>query len=87
MPQSLACASDYLLLDMVFRSHPHERLPGTAASLDHALWIHRPVRFDEWHLHTQRTIRIVGHRGLVQGTIHDRAGGLVATVMQESLAR
>ena len=47
----LAYASDYLLLDMAFRSHPE---PVTVASfagfsLDHALWLHRPVRFDRWH--------------------------------------
>jgi len=83
----LAYASDYLLLDMVFRSHPEEMVRSTATSLDHSLWIHRPVRFDEWHVYTQRTVGIVGHRGLVQGTIHDEDGRLVATVMQECLAR
>jgi len=51
------------------------------------VWIHRPVRFDHWHLHNQRTLGIVGHRGLVQGTLHDEHGRLVATVMQEVLAR
>ncbi len=83
----LAYASDYLLLDMVFRSNPEEMVRGTATSLDHSLWIHRPVRFDRWHVYTQRTIGIVGHRGLAQGTIHDEDGRLVATVMQECLAR
>jgi acyl-CoA thioesterase-2 len=83
----LAYASDYLLLDMVFRSHPGEVVRGTATSLDHSLWIHRPVRFDRWHVYTQRTVGIVGHRGLAQGTIHDEDGRLVATVMQECLAR
>ena len=83
----LAYASDYLLLDMVFRSHPEEMVRSTATSLDHSLWIHRPVRFDRWHVYTQRTIGIVGHRGLAQGTIHDEDGRLVATVMQECLAR
>jgi acyl-CoA thioesterase-2 len=83
----LAYASDYLLLDMVFRSHPEEMVRSTATSLDHSLWIHRPVRFDRWHVYTQRIIGIVGHRGLAQGTIHDEDGRLVATVMQECLAR
>ena len=83
----LAYASDYLLLDMVFRSHPDEVVRGTATSLDHSLWIHRPVRFDRWHVYTQRTVGIVGHRGLAHGTIHDEDGRLVATVMQECLAR
>jgi acyl-CoA thioesterase-2 len=83
----LAYASDYLLLDMVFRSHPEEVVRGAATSLDHALWFHRPARFDRWHVYTQRTMGIVGHRGLAQGTIHDDDGRLVATVMQECLAR
>ena len=83
----LAYASDYLLLDMIFRSHRDEIVRTTATSLDHSLWFHRPVRFDRWHLYTQRTVGIVGHRGLAQGTIHDEDGRLVATVMQECLAR
>lgn len=85
----LAYASDYLLLDMAFRSHPHGTGAGsfTGFSLDHAIWIHRPTRFDRWHLHTQETVTIAGDRGLVRGTIHDVDGHLVATVMQEVLVR
>jgi len=85
----LTYASDYLLLDMAFRSHPEVSGPGafTGLSLDHALWSHRPTRFDQWHLHTQETVAIVGHRGLVKGAIHDVDGHLVATVMQEVLVR
>ena len=85
----LAYASDYFLLDMVFRTHPEEIEHGrwSGSSLDHSVWFHRPVRFDQWHLHDQRTLGIVGHRGLVQGTLHDEQGRLVATVMQEVLAR
>ena len=85
----LAYASDYLLLDMVFRSSPTMRGDGgyAAFSLDHALWFHRPVRFDRWHLHTQRTRALTGQRGLVEGTIHDEHGNLVATAVQEVLAR
>ena len=54
----LAYASDYFLMDMVFRIHPDVFGPGTATgfSLDHAIWFHRPVRFDGWHLHTQETV-------------------------------
>jgi acyl-CoA thioesterase-2 len=85
----LAYATDYLLLDMAFRSYPGELPPGgfAAVSVDHALWFHRPVRFDRWHLHTQETITLVGHRGLVRGSVHDEDGRLVATVMQEVLVR
>ncbi len=85
----LAYASDYLLLDMAFRSHPAGAGPGafTGFSLDHALWLHRPTRFDRWHLHTQETVTIAGERGLVRGAIHDTDGHLVATAMQEVLVR
>jgi len=84
----LAYASDYLLLDMAFRSHPEPVAGGfTGFSLDHTLWFHRPVRFDQWHLHTQETLAISGERGLVRGAIHDADGHLVATAMQEVLVR
>ena len=84
----LAYASDYLLLDMAFRSYPEHVAPRfTGFSLDHTLWFHRPVRFDRWHLHSQQTLAVVGHRALVQGAIHDADGHLVASVMQEVLVR
>jgi acyl-CoA thioesterase-2 len=85
----LAYASDFFLLDMAFRGHP-SGLPAssfTSTSLDHALWFHRPVRFDEWLLHTQETLAISGDRGLVRGSLHDVHGQLVATAMQEVLVR
>jgi acyl-CoA thioesterase-2 len=85
----LAYASDYFLLDMALRAHP-ERSAMTsfaAFSLDHALWFHRPVRFDRWQLHTQHAQAISGQHGLVRGTIHDPDGHHVATVMQEVLVR
>jgi len=85
----LAYASDFFLLDMAYRSHP-ERLPVTALvgfSLGHSFWLHRPVRFDRWHLHTQETLAISGDRGLVRGSIHDADGQLVANVIQEVLVR
>jgi acyl-CoA thioesterase-2 len=85
----LAYATDYLLLDMAFRSYPVEapRTAFTALSVDHALWYHRPVRFDRWHLYTQETVTLTGHRALVRGSVHDEDGRRVATVMQEELVR
>ncbi len=85
----LAYASDFFLMDMIFRMHPDELGPGQANgfSLDHAIWFHRPVRFDDWHLHTQEAIALVGDRGLAQGAIHDAAGRRVASVVQEVLLR
>lgn len=85
----LAYASDYLLLDMALRNHPHpaDYSSIAAVSLDHALWIHRPVAFDEWHLYTQETAAITGHRALIRGTIRDIAGRAVASTSQEVLIR
>ncbi|ONH32619.1 acyl-CoA thioesterase [Pseudofrankia asymbiotica] len=89
----LTYASDYFLLDMAFRSYPGGADPDhvpdytSACSLDHAIWLHRPVRFDRWHRHTQETVVVTGHRGLVRGAIHDADGHLVATVAQEVLVR
>jgi acyl-CoA thioesterase-2 len=85
----LAYGSDFFLMDMVFRAHPADMGPGRANgfSVDHAIWFHRPVRFDEWHLHTQEAVAITGDRGLARGAIHDHGGRLVATVMQEVLVR
>ncbi|MDT5013319.1 MAG: acyl-CoA thioesterase [Mycobacterium sp.] len=85
----LAYASDYLLLDMALRSHP---LPVSVASMtsfsvDHALWLHRPVRFDQWHCYTQELMIVSGDRGLVRGAIHDLDGHLVASTAQEVLVR
>jgi acyl-CoA thioesterase-2 len=85
----LAYASDYLLMDMVLRSHPERIARGSFVgfSLDHALWFHRPVRLNRWHSYTQRAQALSGHRGLVRGLIHDIEGHLVASVMQENLVR
>jgi acyl-CoA thioesterase II len=83
----LAYASDFLLMDMVFHAHPAAGGLGRSngLSLDHAIWFHRPVRFDRWHLHSQQALAVVGDRGLARGTIHDDDGRLVATAMQEIL--
>ncbi|KUI47075.1 acyl-CoA thioesterase II [Mycobacterium sp. GA-1199] len=85
----LAYASDYLLLDMALRNHPDraDYASIAAVSLDHALWLHRPVRFDEWHLYTQDTVAVTGHRALIRGTIRDAAGRTVASTSQEVLIR
>ncbi|MFI5507759.1 acyl-CoA thioesterase [Mycobacterium sp. NPDC051804] len=85
----LAYASDYLMLDMALRSHPHpaDYASVAAVSLDHALWLHRPIHFDEWHLYTQETAAITGHRAMVRGTIRDTAGHTVASTAQEVLIR
>jgi acyl-CoA thioesterase-2 len=57
------------------------------ASLDHALWFHRPMRADEWFLYDLHAVSNAGSRGLARGTMHDRAGRLGVSVAQEALFR
>lgn len=57
------------------------------ASLDHALWFHRPARADEWLLYQMVSPSASAGTGLTRGEIFDRSGALVATVMQETLFR
>jgi acyl-CoA thioesterase-2 len=62
-----------------------ERFMG--ASLDHAVWFHRPIRADEWILFDLRTVSSFGARGLAAGTMHSREGVLGVSVAQEGLIR
>ncbi len=62
-----------------------ERFMG--ASLDHAVWFHRPIRADEWILFDLRTVSSSGARGLAAGTMHSRDGVLGVSVAQEALIR
>jgi acyl-CoA thioesterase II len=57
------------------------------ASLDHAMWFHRPFRADEWLLYDQRAISTSSARGLAGGAIFSRDGRLVVSVVQEGRAR
>jgi acyl-CoA thioesterase-2 len=57
------------------------------ASLDHAMWFHRPFRADEWLLYDQRAFSTTGGRGLAGGAIFTLDGSLAVTVVQEGLAR
>jgi acyl-CoA thioesterase-2 len=57
------------------------------ASLDHALWFHRPFRADEWLLFSCESVSVAGGRGLNRATIHDRDGRLVASLTQEGVMR
>jgi acyl-CoA thioesterase-2 len=59
----------------------------TAASLDHAVWFHRPLRLDEWTLFDVHPISNARSRGLVRGSLRSRDGALGATISQESLIR
>ena len=62
--------------------------PGLkVASLDHAMWLHRFGRVDEWMLYVQESPTAQGGRGLAQGRIYSRTGVLLATVAQEITIR
>ena len=85
----LAYASDMTLLDAALI--PHRRTVFNedimAASLDHALWFHRPFRADEWLLYAQDSPNLGGARGFSRGSIFASDGTLVASVAQEGLLR
>lgn len=85
----LVYASDYTLLEPVLRRHGRTYSePGMRmASLDHAMWWHRPVRADEWLLYTQESPSASGARGLGLGRIYGRNGRLACTVAQEGMIR
>jgi len=57
------------------------------ASLDHALWFHRPMRADEWFLYDAHAVSNSGARGLMRGTLHNQAGVLGVSIAQEALLR
>jgi acyl-CoA thioesterase-2 len=58
-----------------------------AASLDHALWLHRPFRADEWMLYVQDSPNAFGALGFSRGALYSRSGELIASVAQEGLIR
>ena len=86
---ALAYATDYTILEPVLRRHgvAWATRGMSVASLDHAMWWHRPVRVDEWMLYVQESPSASGARGLSTGRIFNRAGELVATVAQEGMIR
>lgn len=85
----LAYASDITLVDTCARPHgiPWFADDVQTASLDHAMWFHRPFRADEWLLYAQDSPSASAARGFSRGSIFDRSGRLVASVAQEALIR
>ena len=85
----LAYASDMTLLDSTLVAHGRTVFEREvqAASLDHALWFHRPFRADEWLLYAQDSPFTGGARGFARGSIFTRQGQLIASVAQEGLIR
>ncbi len=85
----LGYLSDLTLIDVALGAHGRTLFEPefAVASLDHALWFHRPVRADEWLLYAQDSPNTAGGRGMARGLIFDRGGRLAASVMQEGLIR
>ncbi len=85
----LAYASDFHLLSTSLQPHAVGWLTPNVqvASLDHAMWFHRPFRFDDWLLYDMDSPSAQGSRGLAHGRWFTRDGVLVASTMQEGLIR
>lgn len=85
----LAYASDYGLLSTALLPHARsiQDPKMQAASLDHAIWFHRPFRVDEWLLYAMESPAAAAARGFARGSIYTQDGKLVASVAQEGLIR
>ncbi|MEI7592496.1 MAG: acyl-CoA thioesterase II [Actinomycetes bacterium] len=85
----LTYASDMTLLDTTLLPHAVGAVEHNVmmASLDHAMWFHRPFRADEWLFYAQDTPSSSGARGIARGSIYTRDGHLAVTVVQEGLIR
>ena len=87
---ALAYASDDMPVSAVITVHPDHPAAINdfwATSLDHAIWFHRPLRAEQWHLYDFAVHALGGNRGLALGHIFDVDGQHIATVAQELLAR
>jgi acyl-CoA thioesterase-2 len=85
----LAYISDYWLLDTATMPHGSSFLRGNLimASIDHAIWFHRPGRVDDWLLYSLDSPSSSGARGFARGSLYSRTGTLVASTAQEGLIR
>ena len=85
----LAYLSDMTLLDTSLFAHGTSVLDRSlqVASLDHAMWFHRPPVLDDWLLYSQDSPSAFGGRGMTRGAIFSRSGTLLASVAQEGLIR
>ncbi|MFB8386638.1 acyl-CoA thioesterase [Microbacterium sp. NPDC055910] len=86
---ALAYLSDLTIQEAILRAHGIPwATPGLkVASLDHAMWWHRPGRVDDWMLYVQESPSARGGRGLANGRIYSREGVLIASVAQEVMVR
>ena len=85
----LGLSGDELMLDASLVPHGRTVFDKRimAASLDHALWFHRPFRADDWLLYAHDSPNLAGSRGFSRGLVFARDGTLVASVAQEGLLR
>jgi acyl-CoA thioesterase-2 len=85
----LAYLSDLTLLDTSTFAHGRAIFDPDiqAASLDHAIWFHRPHRLDGWLLYTQDSPSTHSSRGFTRGALYDQSGTLIASMAQEGLIR
>ena len=92
---ALAYLTDSNAIRAIRAGHPkaHDTNPNEhhkhfmGASLDHAVWFHRPVKADDWLLLDMRSLGMIGSRGLAMGWVLDQQGTHVATIAQEGLLR
>jgi acyl-CoA thioesterase-2 len=84
---ALAYVSDTAFLSTINLRHPMRWGERSAASLDHALWIHHPPRVDGWLLFDAHSPVASAGRGLILGAIYDASGRRLASVAQEALVR
>jgi acyl-CoA thioesterase-2 len=85
----LAYVSDFYLLETATLPHGISSLSGRAiaASIDHAMWFHRPLRVDDWLLYAVDSPSASGARGFARASVFARDGRLVASTAQEGLVR
>lgn len=86
----LAYASDDMPMDAVIAIHPERPVDAKdfmVSSLDHAIWFHRPLNAEQWHLYDFAVHSLGNNRGLTLGHVFSNAGEHIATVAQELLVR
>lgn len=85
----LAYASDYHFLSTSLQPHGVQITDRNLAiaTIDHAMWFHRPINMNEWLLYSMESPASGGARGLVRGQLFNQQGELVASTMQEGLMR
>lgn len=82
----LGFVSDRAFMSVAWKPHGRD-LDFTGSSLEHSLWFHRPVRFDDWHVYAMHSPTLSSGRGLIQGTIHHQDGTHVLTATQQGTFR